>query len=117
MRVLRSLGQDGLSILTLARVFARLNRRRTTAALQRRSKASAGPRPVDPYLPQRALAPFQTQASRIIDPVREVAYILMVQRADFPNSDASEVRRAFQQAAVDGLPKDKFLLDGRRQAH
>lgn len=73
MRVLRSLGQDGLSILTPARVFARLNRRRTTAALQRRSKASAGPRPVDPYLPQRALAPFQTQASRIIDPVREVA--------------------------------------------
>jgi CubicO group peptidase (beta-lactamase class C family) len=40
-----------------------------------------------------------------IDPVRGVAFILMVQRADFPNSDASEVRRAFQQAAVDGLAK------------
>jgi CubicO group peptidase (beta-lactamase class C family) len=38
-----------------------------------------------------------------IDPVRGVAYILMVQRSDFPNSDASDVRRAFQQAAADGL--------------
>lgn len=27
----------------------------------------------------------------------------MVQRANFPNSDASEVRRAFQQAAVAAL--------------
>ena len=40
-----------------------------------------------------------------MDPVRGVAYILMVQRADFPNSDASEVRRAFQQAAADALAK------------
>ena len=40
-----------------------------------------------------------------VDPVRGVAFILMVQRADFPNSDASDVRRAFQQAAVDGLGK------------
>jgi CubicO group peptidase (beta-lactamase class C family) len=40
-----------------------------------------------------------------MDPARGVAFILMVQRADFPNSDASEVRRAFQQAAVDGLGK------------
>jgi hypothetical protein len=28
-----------------------------------------------------------------------------VQRANFPNSDASDVRRAFQQAAVDALAK------------
>jgi len=40
-----------------------------------------------------------------IDPTRGVAYILMVQRSNFPNSDASDVRRAFQQAAVDSLPK------------
>ena len=40
-----------------------------------------------------------------IDPVRGVAYVLMVQRANFPNSDASEVRRAFQQAAADALGK------------
>src|SRR5205814_6018663 len=40
-----------------------------------------------------------------MDPVRGVAFILMVQRADFPNSDASDVRRAFQRAAVDGLEK------------
>lgn len=38
-----------------------------------------------------------------IDPVKGVAYLLMVQRANFPNSDASEVRRVFQQAAADAL--------------
>jgi CubicO group peptidase (beta-lactamase class C family) len=38
-----------------------------------------------------------------VDPVRGVAYILMVQRTNFPNSDASDVRRAFQQAAADAL--------------
>ena len=38
-----------------------------------------------------------------IDPVKGVAYILMVQRSNFPNSDASEVRRQFQQAAADAL--------------
>ena len=40
-----------------------------------------------------------------IDPVKGVAYVLMVQRADFPNSDASEVRRVFQQAAAEALGK------------
>lgn len=35
-----------------------------------------------------------------IDPVRGVAYVLMVQRANFPNADASDVRRAFQAAAA-----------------
>jgi len=35
-----------------------------------------------------------------IDPVKGVAYILMVQRSNFPNSDASDVRRAFQEAAA-----------------
>jgi CubicO group peptidase (beta-lactamase class C family) len=35
-----------------------------------------------------------------IDPVKGRAYILMVQRADFPNSDGSEVRKAFQEAAA-----------------
>jgi CubicO group peptidase (beta-lactamase class C family) len=40
-----------------------------------------------------------------VDPVRGVAYILMVQRSDFANSDASEVRAAFQRAAVESLGK------------
>jgi CubicO group peptidase (beta-lactamase class C family) len=40
-----------------------------------------------------------------IDPTRGVAYVLMVQRSNFPNSDASDVRRAFQQAAVDALAR------------
>ncbi|MEN9776419.1 MAG: Esterase EstB, partial [Verrucomicrobiota bacterium] len=38
-----------------------------------------------------------------VDPVKGVAYVLMVQRSNFPNSDASEVRRAFQQAAAQAL--------------
>jgi CubicO group peptidase (beta-lactamase class C family) len=39
------------------------------------------------------------------DPARGVAYILMVQRSNFGNADASEVRRAFQQAAATALGK------------
>ncbi|MGA2621886.1 MAG: serine hydrolase domain-containing protein [Thermoguttaceae bacterium] len=35
-----------------------------------------------------------------IDPVKQVVYVLMVQRSNFPNADASDVRRAFQEAAV-----------------
>ncbi len=35
-----------------------------------------------------------------IDPVKDRIYILMVQRANFPNSDASNLRRAFQHAAA-----------------
>ena len=40
-----------------------------------------------------------------IDPVKGVAYVLMVQRSNFPNSDASDVRRDFQQAAANALTK------------
>jgi CubicO group peptidase (beta-lactamase class C family) len=40
-----------------------------------------------------------------IDPVKGVAYVLMVQRSNFPNSDASEVRRAFQRAAAAAIDK------------
>jgi hypothetical protein len=35
-----------------------------------------------------------------IDPVKKVAYVLMVQRANFPNSDGSDVRKAFQDTAA-----------------
>jgi CubicO group peptidase (beta-lactamase class C family) len=38
-----------------------------------------------------------------IDPVKGVAYILMVQRSNFPNSDASDMRKAFQDAAAEAL--------------
>ncbi len=41
---------------------------------------------------------FGTQAW--IDPVKKRIYLLLVQRADFPNSDASDVRKAFQEAAA-----------------
>ena len=40
-----------------------------------------------------------------VDPVKGVAYVLMVQRSNFPNSDASDVRSAFQQAATKALAK------------
>lgn len=36
-----------------------------------------------------------------IDPVKGVAYILMIQRAGLPNSDGSDVRVAFQRAAAE----------------
>ncbi|HRE80310.1 MAG TPA: serine hydrolase domain-containing protein [Opitutaceae bacterium] len=38
-----------------------------------------------------------------IDPVKGVAYLLMVQRTNFGNSDASEVRKGFQEAAASAL--------------
>ncbi len=38
-----------------------------------------------------------------IDPVKKRFYVLMIQRADYPNSDASPVRRAFQEAAASAL--------------
>lgn len=40
-----------------------------------------------------------------IDPAKGVAYILMVQRSNFPNSDASDVRREFQKAAAAAVAK------------
>ena len=40
-----------------------------------------------------------------IDPERGVAYILMIQQTNPGNSDASEVRKNFQQAASDALAK------------
>lgn len=38
-----------------------------------------------------------------MDPVRGIGYVLMVQRADFGNSDGSELRRRFQERAVAAL--------------
>ena len=40
-----------------------------------------------------------------VDPVKGVAYVLMIQRSNLPNSDASEVRRAFQEAATKALAR------------
>ena len=45
---------------------------------------------------------FGTQAW--IDPVKQRIYVLMVQRTNFPNSDASDVRKAFQEAAAKAYP-------------
>jgi CubicO group peptidase (beta-lactamase class C family)/ubiquinone/menaquinone biosynthesis C-methylase UbiE len=42
-----------------------------------------------------------------IDPEKKRIYILMVQRANFPNSDASEVRRGFQEAASAAFANSK----------
>lgn len=40
-----------------------------------------------------------------IDPVKEIAYILMVQRSNFQTSDGSDVRRVFQKAAAAAIQK------------
>ena len=58
---------------------------------------------------------FGTQAW--IDPGKKRIYILMVQRAGHPNSDASEVRRAFQEAANSALADDApFQLNLRSRS-
>jgi CubicO group peptidase (beta-lactamase class C family) len=38
-----------------------------------------------------------------LDPEKGVAYLLMIQRADLPNSDDSDIRKAFQSAAAKAL--------------
>jgi FkbM family methyltransferase len=40
-----------------------------------------------------------------IDPTKKLIYILMVQRANFPNSDASMVRKGFQEASSEAFSK------------
>jgi len=40
-----------------------------------------------------------------IDPEKKLIYVLMVQRSNFPNSDASDLRKAFQGAAAGVLVK------------
>ena len=42
-----------------------------------------------------------------MDPVKRRVYILLIQRADLENSDASDFRRYFQQAAVQSLDQPK----------
>jgi len=38
-----------------------------------------------------------------IDPKKDMVFLLMIQRAKLPNADASDVRRAFQEAAVSAI--------------
>ena len=38
-----------------------------------------------------------------LDPQKGAAYVLMIQRSGYNNGDASELRRDFQQAAVDAI--------------
>jgi CubicO group peptidase (beta-lactamase class C family) len=40
-----------------------------------------------------------------VDPQRQAVFVLMIQRAGLPNSDGSDIRREFQQLAVDALEK------------
>ena len=42
-----------------------------------------------------------------VDPKREMIFVLMIQRTGFGNGDASEIRKAFQQLAVDALVKQR----------
>ena len=48
-----------------------------------------------------------------IDPEKKRIYLLMVQRSNFPNSDASEVRREFQEAAASALESARWEKDIR----
>ena len=57
---------------------------------------------------------FGTQAW--IDPEKKRIYILMVQCADFPNSDASDVRRDFQEAASSTLNSVRWEKEIRVRA-
>jgi hypothetical protein len=82
LRLLRSLGQDGVSVLTPARIFARLTRRRSVAALRRKGLASAGPRQTDPYVPARPLSRVATSTHRIVDPIRGAAVDCVVRRPE-----------------------------------
>jgi CubicO group peptidase (beta-lactamase class C family) len=41
-----------------------------------------------------------------VDPVRKRIFVLLIQRADLGNSDGSEIRQAFQQAAVELLEQN-----------
>jgi len=62
-----------------------------------------------PQGPTAALSPgtfghgsaYGTQAW--IDPAKQVIYVLMVQRSDFPNSDGSDVRNVFQVKAAEAM--------------
>ena len=39
-----------------------------------------------------------------LDPRRKAAFVLLIQRLGLPNSDGSDMRAAFQEAAVKALP-------------
>ena len=40
-----------------------------------------------------------------VDPVKGLAYVLMIQRSNLPNSDGSDIRQAFQESAAKALAK------------
>jgi CubicO group peptidase (beta-lactamase class C family) len=67
--------------------------------------------PIARYIPAFASLKTPTGQSanltiaQVLTHTRGFADILMVQRSNFPNSDASDIRRAFQQAAADALAK------------
>jgi CubicO group peptidase (beta-lactamase class C family) len=42
-----------------------------------------------------------------VDPVRERVFVLMIQRSNLPNSDASDIRKEFQRAAVDAMQMEQ----------
>jgi len=52
-----------------------------------------------------------------IDPVKGVSYIRMIQRSNLPNSDGSEIRRVFQEAAARALREALRDLGGAMAIH
>ena len=41
-----------------------------------------------------------------LDPVKQRIYVLLIQRSDLGNTDASDIRKNFQQAAANALDKN-----------
>ncbi|MGE0668062.1 MAG: alpha/beta hydrolase family protein [Sphingomonadales bacterium] len=82
MGLFRSLGQDGIGVLTPMRVIARLSRRRSAEVMRRRGMASAGPRPIDPYISPRSSSAVIAETVRIVDPARGVAMDCTVRRPE-----------------------------------
>ena len=97
------LGRGGIRSLAPRRVYARLNRGRSAAAMWRKSRASAGPRLVDPYVPARPFSAFETQALRIVDPARDMAMDCTIRK---PAAAAGPLPVVIYSVPMDWAPDD-----------
>jgi dienelactone hydrolase len=97
------LGPGGIYSLAPKRIYARLNRVRTSAALWRKSRASPGPRPVDPYMPVRPFHEVLTERQRIVDPSRGVAMDCTIRR---PATAAGPLPVVIYSVPMDWAPND-----------
>lgn len=97
------LGPGGIYSLAPKRVYARLNRGRAAAARWRKSQASPGPRPLDPYVPARPLQAIRTEHQRIVDPSRGVAMDCTLRR---PATQTGPLSVVIYSVPMDWAPND-----------